>query len=398
VTHAERLPGPLQRRRRPRPSPPVRGRAEASLAIAAAHAGEVDRDARFPAETLAQLRVEGLLGVLAPRRLGGHGGRLADAAELCFNLARACGSTAMIFAMHCTQVACLTRHAAGAEWPTALLAETVRDQLLFAGSTTDGAGGDPRASGCALTAAGDRLRLDKDASVFSYAPFADAALVTARRRPDSVATDQVLVALRRQDMVLVETRTWDAMGLRGTGSAGYRLRGDCAAEQVLPAPFGEIHPQTMLPFSHVLWSSVWLGIAADALDRARRRLRGSPSGAGGVAGARLAAAVGALQTLRAMVVVAIQEIDAAQPAQLATFASQTRLNLLKAEVSRGALQATLQALEICGVEGYRNDGVHSVSRHLRDICSAPLMIPNDRILQYAAQTSVLLDLNPGLFD
>src|ERR1700733_14665689 len=75
-------------------------RADAVAAIAATHAAEVDRDARFPAEALAVVREQRLLGIMVPRALGGEGGSVSDVVDICFRLAHACSSTAMIFAMH----------------------------------------------------------------------------------------------------------------------------------------------------------------------------------------------------------------------------------------------------------------------------------------------------------
>ena len=70
----------------------------------------------------------------------------------------------------------------------------------------------------------------------------------------------------------------------------------------------------MLPTSHVLWTSVWLGIATDAVNRARAYLRSeSRKDPGHVpAGAlRLAEAVSALQTMRATLRDALQEYELA---------------------------------------------------------------------------------------
>jgi acyl-CoA dehydrogenase len=64
--------------------------------VAAAHADEVDRAGRFPVETIDALRQAGTLwaatgeDVVTVRALAGA----------CAELARACSSSAMIFAMH----------------------------------------------------------------------------------------------------------------------------------------------------------------------------------------------------------------------------------------------------------------------------------------------------------
>ena len=61
--------------------------------------------------------------------------------------------------------------------------------------------------------------------------------------------------------------------MRGTQSLGFTLETVGAAEQVLPVPFADIASQTMLPTSHVLWTSLWLGLASDAVARARAYIR-----------------------------------------------------------------------------------------------------------------------------
>src|SRR4051812_25245847 len=76
-------------------------------------ADAVDREARFPIEAVEALRAEGLLGALVPTRHGGIGGSYADIAAVCTELGKYCSSTAMIFAMHQIQVACIVEHCQG---------------------------------------------------------------------------------------------------------------------------------------------------------------------------------------------------------------------------------------------------------------------------------------------
>jgi acyl-CoA dehydrogenase len=75
--------------------------------IAAPAAESVDRDARFPHEAIAALREERMLGAFVPRDLGGRGVTIGELAASCEVLGRACASTAMIYAMHQIEVACL---------------------------------------------------------------------------------------------------------------------------------------------------------------------------------------------------------------------------------------------------------------------------------------------------
>ena len=61
------------------------------------------------------------------------------------------------------------------------------------------------------------------------------------------------------------------------------------------------------------------------------------------------------------------------------------VNALKSGISDLCLQVVQRLLHVCGFAGYRNDGEHSLSRHLRDLHSAPLMVHNDRIRDATAK-------------
>src|SRR5579872_1699270 len=107
--------------------------------VAAEHADAVDRANRIPEQALAALRDESLLSLLVPSALGGQGRSLSQVASVCHALARSCGSSAMIFAMHQIQVACIVGHGQGSDWHRALLQRLCSEQLLL-GSVTSEAG------------------------------------------------------------------------------------------------------------------------------------------------------------------------------------------------------------------------------------------------------------------
>ena len=70
------------------------------LDVAAENAASVDRDARFPAETVAALSDAGLLGLTVPSSAGGTGGGPAEFLQTTRALAARCASSAMIYLMH----------------------------------------------------------------------------------------------------------------------------------------------------------------------------------------------------------------------------------------------------------------------------------------------------------
>jgi acyl-CoA dehydrogenase len=354
------------------------------------------------------LRAGRLMSILVPTELGGEGTSISDVVDICYALGRACGSSGMIFAMHQIMVSILRRHARDSAFHRRLMRRLADEQLLLASSTTDGAGGgDLRASACAVAAADEHIALTKNAAVMSYGAEADAILTTARRSPDAAPSDQVLVAVMKGDYRLERTMEWDAMGMRGTRSAGFVLEAKGQVEQVLPVAYQTIHLQSMMPIAHLTWSGVWAGIAAGAVGRARAFLRnaarrsangGSPQLPPGAA--HLTHATASLRSLRAMIAAELARFErlADNADEIERLDFQSSMNLLKVNASEMAGKTVMSALQACGLSGYRNDGEFSVSRHLRDILSAPIMINNDRILANAANASLLVDIPTRLRD
>ncbi|MGH9091703.1 MAG: acyl-CoA dehydrogenase family protein [Acidimicrobiales bacterium] len=365
--------------------------------IAGPAADDVDRQARFPVETVAALRSEGMLSALVPARLGGDGATLAEVGAATAALARQCASSAMVYAMHNLQVACLARHGA-TEHLEGYLRDLAGEQYLLASATTEiGTGGDTRSSVCAVTHAGGRYRVEKQAPVISYGEHADAVLVTARRAEDSPPSDQVLVLASAPDVRLRQISGWDTLGLRGTCSSGYVLTAEGGDENVLPVPFADISTRTMLPVSHVLWGHVWLGIAAEAFDRARRSVQAEARKHPGTtppAALRLAELATLYDQMAALVEGAARAFDeiAGDEDALDRMSFAARMNSLKVSASTMVVDVVGAALGICGINAYRQDSPASMGRLLRDAYGASLMVNNDRILANNAQ---LLLMNRG---
>jgi acyl-CoA dehydrogenase len=375
-------------------------RAEKVAAVAAAHAAAVDSDSRFPAEAIDAARAERLLGAAVPRELGGEGASISDIVDVCYALGRACASTAMIYAMHQSNVACLTRHGRGSAWHQLLLRRLTNEQMLLASSTTEGErGGDVRNSKAPIKLRDSRITLERAATVISYGEAADGIVTTARRSADATSSDQVLVVFLKSDYTLERQIGWDALGMRGTCSAGFKLVASGAAEQILPVSYDEIH--------HCRWR-IFFGAAPGPASPPPRsigpRLRAQgharaegtlPPGA-----AHLTRANASLQRLRSLVAGVLQrfELAAADPVVLESVDFQTGMNLCKVNASELAVATVMSAMQACGLAGYRNDGDFSIGRHLRDILSSPIMISNDRILANLAMASMLSGAPASLRD
>jgi acyl-CoA dehydrogenase len=118
-------------------SPSLIQRTAAVAAAAAADAEDVDRQARFPKAAIDAAREQKLLGIQIPTEFGGYGASIFDVTDMCYTLGRACASTAMIFAMHQTKIACLVRHGTGSKWHETLMRRVAAEQMLLASSTTE---------------------------------------------------------------------------------------------------------------------------------------------------------------------------------------------------------------------------------------------------------------------
>ena len=281
------------------------------------------------------------------------------------------------------------RHAADSEFFRDYLRQLAGRQHLLASMTSEnGTFGEMRTSLCAVRRESGRFSLEKDATTGSYCAQADGILVTARRAPDAAGTDQVLVLVNRGDRELTQTGTWDALGMRGTCSPGFRLQAQGPEEQILPQPFADIAAQTMVPYSHVLWSSLWWGIAADAVARAADLVRGSARRHPGTVPANASALAQVSAELQAMrnnwraVAAELDELEAGGAEgrrQLNSIGWSLKLNHLKIGASDAAPRIVHQALQVAGILGYKNDTPHSVGRHYRDVLSASLMVSNARI-------------------
>lgn len=367
--------------------------AKRAAAVAAEFADRVDREGRFPREALEAMKTERLLGIQIPSAFGGEGANLTEIAEVCSILGQACASSAMVFAMHQIKVSSLVEHGQESAWHGDFMREVTGRQLLVGSATTEGGiGGNMRNSICAIEIDGDVCRLTKDATVISYGAHADAIMVTSRAHADAAPGDQVMTVFKRGQYTLDKTVDWDTLGMRGTCSDGFLFKGEAPAAQIFPKPFAEIAAQSMLATSHLLWSAVWYGIAADAVLRAQAFVRAAARKSGGATppGAlRLAEASTLLQLLKGNVLSGLKAYEDARsdPDQLSSMAFSIAMNNVKLASSEMILTIINQAMIICGIMGYKNGTPYSLGRHLRDAHSAQLMISNDRIL---GNTSTML--------
>lgn len=367
--------------------------------IVAANADDVDAKARFPHEAFDAFKQEKWLSCYVPTEFGGHGLNIKQLCMMCEILGNYCASTAMIFAMHQIQVACIVHHCEEADYFKNFLRELVDKQYILASATTEvGVGGDLRSSQCALKQEGERFTIEKQAPVISYACAADIIMVTCRRNEDSNAGDQVQVMTFVKDGSLDRIADWDTLGFRGTCSEGFTLKATGDMDQVQPVPFSEILERTMHPVAHLTWSSLWLGLASDAVKRARgtvSNIARKDPGVTPISAYRLTEVDEQLYLMRSGLYQAIDEYMEKQAIPdeenaFQDFAYSIRVNNVKLRSSEMVVDIVSKAMFIVGIMGYKNNSRNSLSRHIRDAYGAAIMVNNDRIRGHNATMHIAL--------
>lgn len=371
-----------------RTSDPV-ARAEAASAVLRRWASEVDRENRFPRESIEALRAAGLLALMVPVEFGGEGGGFRLLARVASVLGEGCLSTAIIWAMHAQQVLTLADHRCDAR--AEALTAVVQDSALIASVTSEPEGGALLAPRAPLLRAGDRLRLKRSAPFVSYAAAARFFLVTMAAEEGSPGEAR-LVLVGRDDAVIRPEGEWHALGMRGTQSIPLSLEAVVEPDQVFAEPLRAIAVRTLIPAGHVGWSAAWYGAARGALRQFVRRLRrkGSERSArldSDLLLSRLAELRAQLDPIGALLERVADRLDKFRdqgaPAALHEQPThQIELNNLKIVASEAAYRVVDQLVELAGLrDGYLDGDELGLERVFRDLRSASLMYGNERLRQ-----------------
>jgi alkylation response protein AidB-like acyl-CoA dehydrogenase len=336
----------------------------------AARAEAYDRDGAFPVDDFADLRQAGLFGLMVPERLGGAGAGFARYADVAYELARGNGATALIFNMHASVTGALSgvtdelADALGLP-PEALEA---RDAYLKAA-----ANGSWYAVAMSERGAGSRLSqmstsydvVDggyhiRGAKTFcSGAGHADAYLVAARSAADPSKVSQFLVPAGPGLRV---EQTWDALGMRATGSHDVHVDVTVPAGALLGGVEGlalvvaQLAPHWMV----ASYAAVYVGVARATVDAAVEHVNTRKLGHLPAVRARIGRADAAVEAARLAVLEAARRVDEA-PGDTETNRWVWRAKLLAGTT---AAEVAASMLEAAGTSAMRRG--HPLERLYRD--------------------------------
>ncbi|NDV89049.1 acyl-CoA dehydrogenase [Aurantimonas aggregata] len=360
--------------------------------VLAPQAEEIDRDARWPREGMQALAEAGLLGLLVPERLGGHGQGLHALAEIAEVLGRACSSTAMCFAMHCVGTAVIAAKA------------TPDQERRFLRPIAEGR----HVTTLALSEPGTGSHFYLPRSTFdpdgeSYVVNGKKSFITNGGHADSYVLSAVAPGSELDPgtftCLLVEAGSagldwgapWSGLGMRGNSSRAAGLNRISVPKANLLGEEGDqiwYIFEVVAPYFLTAMAGVYIGIGQAALDLSVAHISGHKFSHTTARLAENPAIVeqiadmwARLERARRLLHYAARLGDAGSPeAATAIFAS-------KIDVADAAVALTNSAMQLVGGRGYQADG--QLSRLLRDAQAAHVMSPTTHLLKSWLGRSVL---------
>jgi alkylation response protein AidB-like acyl-CoA dehydrogenase len=363
--------------------------------VLSVHASDVDARARFPRESVDALAQAGLLGLCQPAALGGQGQGMRSFAAVTEELARACGSTAMIYVMHVAAAqaigsaqamkdrdAILKEIANGRHLTTLAFSERGSRSLFWAPVSK-------------LAPNENGFRVSAEKSWVTSAANADSYVASAQRPgADSPLESTVFLVRSKSPGVKVAGR-FDGLGLRGNDSSPVGLEDVAVAAEDLISPLGEganTMLQVVLP-----WFSIGTAAMSNGLCRAAvaittkhlsttsfthtgSQLRDLPN-----LRARLAEMSVRTEQARALLGTTLDHLENGSPAA-PLFVLQTRLASLQA-----ASDVTDLAMKACGGAAFSK--LLGLERVFRDARAGWVMAPTvDHLLEFSGRALTGLPL------
>jgi alkylation response protein AidB-like acyl-CoA dehydrogenase len=355
----------------------------------AERAARYDEEDRFIAENYAELKASPLLAAGVPAELGGGG---ADYAQLCAivsELARYCGSTALAFSMHTHQVATNAWRWRHANAPVeGLLRRVAKERIaLLSSGGSDWLQGSGKA-----TRVDGGFRIDARKVFTSGAPAGDLLLTSAvYDDPQSGPTVLHFAVPMNAPQIKIEP-TWQALGMRATGSHDVTIDGYLVADAAVGGkrPQGKWHPlfHIISMLAIPLIYSAYAGVAAAARELALKRAAARP------VNAHLLHAIGCMENEHATSRLAMADMIAAGETDTPGPATTNRVFIARGILARSAIATVEQAMLVAGGAAfYRRTGIERLFRDIQGARYHPL--PEGMQQEYAARLALGLDIDAG---
>src|SRR5262249_48020259 len=191
--------------------------------VLAVHAEDVDRQGRWPLESMSALAKSGLLGLTVPSSYGGAGQGAKTCVAVTRILAENCASTAMIYLMHICAAQVM---GAASSFPLReiILREVAASRHLSTLAFSEkGSRSHFWAPVSQVSEDRNHHKLNAQKSFVTSAGRADSYIVSTRNVSAKELTDSTLYFVTKDCPGLSLSGSWNGLGLRGNASAPMRL-------------------------------------------------------------------------------------------------------------------------------------------------------------------------------
>jgi alkylation response protein AidB-like acyl-CoA dehydrogenase len=352
-------------------------------------ASEVDRQSRFPRESLSKLRGIGAFGVAAPKQAGGLGFGNAAAALMIETVAAACPSTAAVLMFHNQVVGRIDRFGCTRQQRNDLERLAKGEWIAASAWTELGAGADKSSLQTRLTRGKGEARVNGEKHFCTGLEGADLIHVLLDASSENGKPAPTFVRIERSYPGVEVPRIYDLMGLRGSSTGTLRLLDVPVDDTDIIGKVGDgvllmraNHETLMNP------GLLALGIARAAYEDAKVSVQGLAHGSRNTTG---------FQSTRCT----IADMELKLGAAYAYAASVVHLlkagvsdlhvecTKIKVHASETACEVVSAAVRLAGGRGFSADW--PFERHFRDAQATVLMGPANEVVKERIATQVLAD-------
>jgi alkylation response protein AidB-like acyl-CoA dehydrogenase len=329
---------------------------------------EADESDLFVADNIARLKAAGLVTAGVPTELGGGGASYSDLCAVLRILGRYSASTALAFSMHTHQVMIPTWRWHNQKAPVdGLLRRVATERLILLSS----GGSDWLPSGGTATKVEGGFRINARKCFASGAPIADLLMTSAVYQDPEMGPTVLHFAVPLTATGVTIEPTWQAMGMRGTGSHDVVLSDVFVPDTAIALRREQgkwhfiYHLVSMVAIPLIY--SVYVGVAEAARDRAVQLAMKRQTDE------HLCYMVGGLDNELMAARLALQHMISTAVVSQPGFATTNQIMTGRTLVAKAVLNVADLAMEIAGGSAfYRKVGLEKLFRDVQGVRYHPL--------------------------